>query len=62
MVNGAQFIDRLVGQGFSEIRTLKHGATSRYYLGRPGDGLSYQIKSTNGTLDYARSVIGATSA
>jgi hypothetical protein len=62
VVNGAQFVDRLVGQGFSEIRTLKHGATNRYYLGRPGDGLSYQIKSANGTLDYARSVIRATSA
>ncbi|CAE6963307.1 hypothetical protein [Paraburkholderia domus] len=62
VVNGAQFVDRLVGQGFSEIRTLKRGATSQYYLGRPGDHLSYRIKSSNGTLEYARSVLAGTSA
>ncbi|TDN59041.1 hypothetical protein [Paraburkholderia sp. BL10I2N1] len=59
IVNGAQHVDALIANGFSEIRSYPRGASRIYMLVHPQRSEGYTVKAKDGTLDYARSVLRA---
>jgi len=50
-----EFMDEILGQGYTEIRKYKAGAVDRYALVNPEIGRSYQIKGK--MVDYARAIL-----
>lgn len=50
-----EFMDEILGQGYTEIRKYKAGAVDRYALVNPEIGRSYLIKGK--MVDYARAVL-----
>ena len=59
IVTGAQHVDDLVANGFSEIRSYPRGASKIYMLVHPDRREGYTVKAKDGTLDYARSILKA---
>lgn len=57
VLNGAEFVDKAISDGFSEIRSERKGASSIYLLVNPTRGLARKLKAKDGTLAYARSVL-----
>lgn len=56
VVNGAEYVDRCIAEGFGCITTMRRGATTTYWLYNPASGMCRSINKANGTLDYARTV------
>ncbi|MFL9995285.1 hypothetical protein PQR34_32190 [Paraburkholderia sediminicola] len=57
VLNGAEFVDQAIADGFSEIRSERKGASRVYLLVNPARGLARKLKATDGTLAYARAVL-----
>ena len=55
VITGVEHVDRAIADGYSEIRSFRHGAATRYALARPGSTEGRTLHAKNGTLDYARS-------
>lgn len=55
VITGVEHVDRAIADGYSEIRSFRHGAATRYALAKPGSTEARTLHATNGTLDYARS-------
>ncbi|AOJ10057.1 hypothetical protein [Burkholderia mayonis] len=55
VITGVEHVDRAIADGYSEIRSYRHGAATRYALAKPGSTEGRLLHATNGTLDYARS-------
>ncbi|MGQ7932161.1 hypothetical protein [Paraburkholderia sp. D1E] len=57
VLNGAEFVDQAISDGFSEIRSERKGASRIYLLVNPARGLARKLKAKDGTLAYARAVL-----
>ncbi|HDR9037320.1 TPA: hypothetical protein ACU967_006195 [Burkholderia contaminans] len=55
VITGVEHVDRAIADGYSEIRSFRHGAATRYALAKPGSTEGRTLHAKNGTLDYARS-------
>jgi hypothetical protein len=55
IITGVEHVDRAIADGYSEIRSFRHGAATRYALAKPGSTEGRTLHAKNGTLDYARS-------
>ncbi|MBM5585027.1 hypothetical protein [Burkholderia pseudomallei] len=55
VITGVEHVDRAIAEGYSEIRSFRHGAATRYALAKPGSTEGRTLHAKNGTLDYARS-------
>jgi len=55
VITGIEHVDSAIADGYSEIRSFRHGAATRYALARPGSTDGRTLHAKNGTLDYARS-------
>ncbi|MDN7683048.1 hypothetical protein [Burkholderia cenocepacia] len=55
LITGVEHVDQAIADGYSEIRSFRHGAATRYALAKPGSTEGRTLHATNGTLDYARS-------
>ena len=55
VITGVEHVDRAIADGYSEIRSFRHGAATRYALAKPGSTEGRTLYAKNGTLDYARS-------
>ncbi|EDT42967.1 hypothetical protein [Burkholderia ambifaria] len=55
VITGVEHVDRAIADGYSEIRSFRHGAATRYALAKPGSTEARTLHARNGTLDYARS-------
>ncbi|MFM0616143.1 hypothetical protein PQR37_18940 [Paraburkholderia nemoris] len=62
VLNGAEFVDKAISDGFSEIRSERKGASSVYLLVNPTRGLARKLKAKDGTLAYARCVLNRLAA
>ncbi|MFP3616598.1 hypothetical protein SB778_41895, partial [Paraburkholderia sp. SIMBA_050] len=54
VITGVEHVDRAIADGYSEIRSFRHGAATRYALAKPGSTEARTLHAKNGTLDYAR--------
>lgn len=57
-LNGAEFVDRYIEQGFNTIKSNKRGNAKEYWLSNEVTGVSVKLLKNDGTLDYARLVRG----
>lgn len=57
VVNGKEFIDQAIGNGFTEITTTKRGNSQQFWLTNPSTQRSYALLKKNGTVDYAEIAI-----
>ncbi|KWK06039.1 hypothetical protein WM11_11645 [Burkholderia ubonensis] len=55
VITGVEHVDRAIADGYSEIRSFRHGAATRYALAKPGSTEGRTLHAKNGTLEYARS-------
>ncbi|WP_321896745.1 hypothetical protein [Burkholderia cepacia] len=55
LISGVEHVDQAIADGYSEIRSFRHGAATRYALAKPGSTEGRTLHAKNGTLDYARS-------
>ncbi|WP_175891302.1 hypothetical protein [Burkholderia cepacia] len=55
LITGVEHVDQAIADGYSEIRSFRHGAATRYALAKPGSTEERTLHAKNGTLDYARS-------
>ncbi|MDN7591791.1 hypothetical protein [Burkholderia seminalis] len=55
VITGVEHVDRAIADGYSEIRSFRHGAATRYALAKPGSTEGRTLHAKNGTLQYARS-------
>ncbi|WP_175719105.1 hypothetical protein [Burkholderia anthina] len=55
VISGVEHVDRAIADGYSEIRSFRRGAATRYALAKPGSADGRTLHAKNGTLDYARS-------
>ncbi|WP_175831195.1 hypothetical protein [Burkholderia cepacia] len=55
LITGVEHVDQAIADGYSEIRSSRHGAATRYALAKPGSTEERTLHAKNGTLDYARS-------
>ncbi|MBN3776602.1 hypothetical protein G3O06_03355 [Burkholderia sp. Ac-20345] len=62
VITGVEHVDRAIADGYSEIRSYRHGAAKRYALSKPGSTEVRLVHAKNGTLDYARSRLTALAA
>jgi hypothetical protein len=54
VMTGAEWVDRSIADGFSEIIALRQGASVRYALEDPRRHLQVSLRASDGTLAYAR--------
>jgi hypothetical protein len=54
VVTGAQWVDRTIAEGFSEIVSVRQGTSVRYALADPVRHLQVSLRANDGTLAYAR--------
>ncbi|BBQ03684.1 hypothetical protein BSFA1_88120 (plasmid) [Burkholderia sp. SFA1] len=54
VVTGAQWVERTIAEGFSEIVSLRQGTSVRYALADPVRQLQVSLRANDGTLAYAR--------
>ncbi|MBN3785661.1 hypothetical protein G3N94_01950 [Burkholderia sp. Ac-20353] len=57
IITGVQHVDRAVADGFSEIRSYRHGASTRYAIVNPTSREARNLRANDGTLQYARSLL-----
>jgi hypothetical protein len=56
-MNGAEFVDKLIADGFNEIVKRKVGAVYEYRMQNTTAGRSYELKKSTGTLGYAQALL-----
>ncbi|KXV16525.1 hypothetical protein CR51_00955 [Caballeronia megalochromosomata] len=54
VVTGADWVDRTIAEGFSEIVSVRQGTSVRYALADPVRHLQVSLRANDGTLAYAR--------
>jgi hypothetical protein len=54
VVTGAQWVERTIAEGFSEIVSVRQGTSVRYALADPIRHLQVSLRANDGTLAYAR--------
>lgn len=58
IVSGKEYVDAAVAEGFSLIVSTRKGRSLQYWLKNPAKGYLRNILAKDGTLDYARHVLG----
>lgn len=58
VVSGKEYVDAAVAEGYTVIATSRKGRALQYWLKNPAKGASRNILAKDGTLDYARLVLG----
>jgi hypothetical protein len=58
VLNGAQFVEALMAEGFCEIKRVKLGAISRPALANP-QGAFVQLKVKHCLAEYAQALLAA---
>ncbi len=53
-LTGAEFVESLVEQGYTDIKPVKHGAATKYYLFKQDGGSGWSLSKRLGTLKYAQ--------
>lgn len=56
IINGKEYVDQAVAEGFSEIEARKRGRATEYWLMNRAAGRLKNVRAKDGTLDYARLV------
>jgi hypothetical protein len=54
VLTGAEWVDRTIAEGFSQIVSVRQGASVRYALADPIRHLQVSLRANDGTLAYAR--------
>jgi hypothetical protein len=54
VVTGAEWVDRTIAEGFSEIVSVRQGTSVRYALADPVRHVQVSLRANDGTLAYAR--------
>jgi hypothetical protein len=54
VLTGADWVDRTIADGFSELVSVRQGASVRYALADPVRHLQVSLRANDGTLAYAR--------
>ncbi|MDR5762953.1 hypothetical protein [Caballeronia sp. LZ035] len=54
VLTAADWVDRTIAEGFSEIVSVRQGTSVRYALADPVRQLQVSLRATDGTLGYAR--------
>lgn len=64
VLNGREFVDQAIREGFTEISTTRAGKSKslKYWLTNPSTGRSYPILKKNGTVDYAEIAVARIAA
>ncbi|MFC4706012.1 hypothetical protein [Paraburkholderia caffeinitolerans] len=57
-MSGVEHVDRAIREGYSTIRSYRRGASIRYVLARGEERTARRLSAKDGTLDYARAVLG----
>jgi hypothetical protein len=57
VLTGAEWVDRSIADGFSEIIAFRQGASVRYALEDPARNLQVSLRANDGTLAYARACL-----
>lgn len=57
IITGAEHVERAVAAGFSEIRSYRRGASTRYAMVNPTSREARNLRANDGTLQYARSLL-----
>ncbi|MGU7775665.1 hypothetical protein ACV229_36620 [Burkholderia sp. MR1-5-21] len=57
IITGVQHVDRALADGFSEIRSYRRGASTRYAMVNPTSREARNLRANDGTLQYARSLL-----
>lgn len=62
VMNGKEFIEKAIHDGFTEITTTRAGKRKslNYWLTNPSTGSSYPLLKKNGTVDYAQIAVART--
>ncbi|MEM5314163.1 hypothetical protein [Paraburkholderia sp. JHI869] len=58
VITGMEHVDRAIREGYSTIRSYRRGATVRYVLARGEERTARRLSAKDGTLAYARAVLG----
>lgn len=58
IVNGKEYVDLAVSEGYTVIASARKGRALQYWLKNPAKGHLRNILAKDGTLDYARVVLG----
>lgn len=53
-MTAADFVDKLLGEGYSQMQSTKVGAATRHILCCPLTGQGFKMSKANGTLEYAK--------
>ncbi|AEI83106.1 hypothetical protein CNE_BB2p03110 (plasmid) [Cupriavidus necator N-1] len=61
-MNGREYVDLCINQGFSQIRHFPRGSARVYYIEQPATRTIRRLQAKDGTLDYARSRLAVASA
>lgn len=62
VVNGKEFVDQAVSDGYTEITTTKRGNSQQFWLTNPATNRSFGLLKKNGTVDYAEIAIARAKA
>jgi len=57
ILNGAEFVDKLVQEGFSQLGERRRGAASRAILTNPTTDRMVELKAIDGTAAYAKLIL-----
>lgn len=57
VMNGAEFVEKIIREGFDQIDTRKRGAVPSYIIRNVKTDSSYKLQRKNGTLDYAQALL-----
>ncbi|WER50733.1 hypothetical protein CupriaWKF_30730 [Cupriavidus sp. WKF15] len=53
-MNGREYVDLCIDEGFSQIRHFPRGSARVYYIEQPATRTARRLRAKDGTLDYAR--------
>lgn len=53
-MNGREYVDLCIDEGFSHIRHFPRGSARVYYIEQPATRTVRRLRAKDGTLDYAR--------
>lgn len=57
LMNGAEFVEKIIQDGFNQIASRKRGAVSKCIVRNAELGQFYELKRNNGTADYAEALL-----
>jgi hypothetical protein len=62
VISGVEHVDRAISDGYSTIHRYRRGAASSYALVRGNERTARRLSAKDGTLAYARAVLGSLAA